>query len=219
MVDSSKQLRLRPPGGVARFGGGPGDPRPGRQLRLRRGRDPVAGPVRERDRHRPRRGGHHDRAVGLGEDDPADADRGPPGLAGGEPRGPGARACDARRLGPGRAAPGDRLHLPAPQPVQLALGDRERADGDRPEGRAGLGDEPPGRRPARRARAGRPARLQALAPLRRPAAARGDRPGAGQPARAGPGRRANRGTRRGRRARSSWACCTAWPKGRPARPS
>ena len=63
------------------------------------GESPVAGPLRQPSRHRPRRGGDHDRAVGLGQDDAPDPDRRPAdGAGGGPPRQrPRARRRSRRR--------------------------------------------------------------------------------------------------------------------------
>ena len=80
---------------------------------------------------------------------------------------PGPRRRGARRRAGGRAAEEHRIHLPEPQPVQLAHRDRERPDGDgapRPGGVREMNER--AARAARAARAGRrlhhlPAQLSA----------------------------------------------------------
>ena len=100
------------------------------------------------------------------------------------------------RASPGRPPPADRLHLPAPQPFQLALARRERTDGHRlmPGGGAAAAHAAPPRSSngsgwATEALPSRPT-------FGRSAPAGGDRPGPGQPAPARACRRADGRPRR-----------------------
>ena len=133
--------------------------------------------------------------------------------------GPRPRRRRARRARAGRAPQEHRLHLPEPQPVQLADRHGERPDGDRPPGRHGRGDERAQRPAARAARAGRPPRSPAVAALRRPASAGGDRPGPGQLPGAGAGRRADRRARRRIGPDRPRRCSGSWPTAWSAPPS